>query len=210
MALRSWLFSVRRACLILSVRQKKHMPTHKRQIGKQFLNDMQRTRELFSILVEHGSSRYDPKNPGIPYGTPRPLRNVDKRDMASFLFLEAAAKFEGFCAQAFADEVASWYEITLPRADFVMGSSDNGTERTFGWSDPNRLEKRGANVFPAYRFFGDFKNKITPAVFTRLEQAKKIRNRIAHDPTMAREPIDKLATALGVPTAGMSIGRLLL
>jgi len=171
---------------------------------------MKRTRELFSILVEHGSSRYDPKAPGTPHGTPKPLRNVDKRDLASFLFLEAAAKFEGFCAQAFADEVTSWYGITLPRADFVMGSSDNGTERTFGWSSPYQLEKRGSNIFPAYRFFGAFKNKITPAVFVRLEQAKKIRNRIAHDPTMAREPINNLATELSVPTAGMSIGRLLL
>lgn len=182
---------------------------YKKKITKQFLKDAARTRELHAMLVVNGSSRYDPRDHAVLLPAPLPLRNVDRRDLTAFLFLEAAAKFEGFCFQAFAAEVRAWYKVTGARTDFVMGSPDNGTLRTMGWSDPQRLEERGSNLFPAYRFFGAFRQNITPAIFDRLGQAKKIRNRIAHDPAIAHEAITKLAQNLNVPSNGMTMGRLL-
>jgi hypothetical protein len=189
------------------------MPQHKASLAKAFLPHLARARELFSIFVEHGSSRFNPKQPLFVHAQPVPHRNVDTRDLTSYLFLEAAAKFEGFCLQAFKAEIVHWYGVTSVRADFVMGSPDNGTERTFGWADPKRLHERGQHLFPAYRYFGDFKSHTGAAVYDRLVQAHKVRNRMAHDPSVAIESINKLAAGLGVPLGhqnGLSVGRLLL
>jgi len=171
---------------------------------------MARTRELYALLVLHGESRFNPSAPAVPLPASVPLRNVDRRELASFFFLEAAAKFEGFCFEAFAAEVCRWYEVTGTRADFIMGSSDKGTRNTLGWGDAEKLNARGGNLFPEYRFFGAFRDHVTPAVYDRLLQAKKIRNRVAHDPAVAHEPINALAQQLGAPSNGMTVGRLLL
>lgn len=186
-------------------------PLHyKRQIADKFLGDMSRTRELYALLVIHGESKFDPASPGVLLPEAVQLRHVDRRDLAAFFFLEAAAKFEGFCFEAFTSEVRRWYEVTGTRADFIMGSSDRGTKNTMGWADAERLKERGKNLFPAYRFFGDFPTHVTLPVYNRLLQAKKIRNRVAHDPAMAHESIAQLAQQLGVPSNGMTVGRLLL
>jgi|ERR1700738_5253841 len=188
------------------------MPQPKAHLAKEFIEDLARTRELFSIFVLHGFSSFDRNTPAVAKEEPAALRSIDKWDLTAFLFFEAAAKFEGFCMQAFTIEVKRWYEVTATRADFVMGSSDAGTQRTFGWADPKRLNERGKNLFPKDRFFGDFFNHIGSDVYNRLIQAHKIRNRIAHDPGVARESITKLASQLHVPKRhqiGLSTGRLL-
>jgi hypothetical protein len=163
-----------------------------------------RARYLARALVTFG--RYEKANETTH------IPAIDERDLVAFIFLEVSAKFESFAYLAFQYDVCRWYGITSTRSEFVVGSSDLGTQRVFGWAIPERLSTRGRNLLSKRSIFGNLKESIGEVLYQTLTIAHQLRNRIAHDPAIARTPINEIAIALGVPPAerrGLSVGRLL-
>ena len=163
-----------------------------------------RARYLARVLVTLG--RYEKAN-----GTYH-IPATDERDLVAFIFLEVSAKFESFAYLAFQYDVCRWYRITSTRSEFVIGSAESGTQRVFGWAIPERLSVRGKNLLSKKSMFANLKESIGEVLYDTLTIAHELRNRIAHDPAIARTPINKIAVKLGVPPAerkGLSVGRLL-
>ena len=178
----------------------------KRKFIKEFKAALNRAKTLYALFVTNGVYQKAP-------GKYAPLRTPDRRDAAAFIFLEASSKFEAFCYQAFLYDSCDRYGIKGKTAEFIIGSSDKGTESTFGWTTPRILNARGENLLTHKSFFGNLKSNLDQQLYDRLEQAHGIRNRIAHDPATANSTIKRLAISLGVPaknTKFLSVGRLLM
>jgi hypothetical protein len=168
--------------------------------------DLNRARDLQDMLVVHG--RY--QNPGAD---PTPFMNVDKRDITAFIFLEAAAKFESFCYQAFLLEVRYNLDVSPQHAEFIMGNVDNGTTNLLGWGSPKKLRDRAKHLFGINGFFARLDRILGQQVYDRLCNAHVVRNRIAHSGGRASDEFRGILQPLNVPTQarqGMSVGRLLL
>lgn len=177
----------------------------KRAAIRKFKEAIDRALALYDLFITNGGHR-DAVGAFVPYRVP------DKRDAAAFIFFEAAAKFEGFCYFAFLYDTCRWYRVTSTRAEFLMGTSDRGTESTFGWAMPKKLKDRGKNLLTKESLFGDLHTNLGGVLYERLGDAHELRNRVAHDPSTARTSISAIAVKLGVPTAQtkfLSVGRLL-
>lgn len=146
-------------------------------------------------------------------GATNPLMQHDRRDLAALIFLEAASQFEAFSYQCFEFTVRRHYRVNRTRAEYIMGSSDRGTDNVYGWASPETLAKRGFNVFGRKRFFGRLNTRIGRALQEKMWQAHTVRNRIAHSGSEAPKQYHKLLQKLGIPKrqrSGLSAGRLLL
>jgi hypothetical protein len=171
-----------------------------------FLRDMSRAIELYKQFTRSVVKQN-------PDSSTSPLMQHDRRDIAAFIFLEAAARFEAFSYECFKFTVRKHFRVNSTRAEFIMGSSERGTANMHGWASPERLAERGKNLFGNERFFGCFKVRVGPTVRERLRQAHIIRNRIAHSGSSAGKQYLNLLQTLQVPQKhrhGLSAGRLLM
>jgi hypothetical protein len=178
----------------------------KRKFIKEFKAALNRAKTLYALFVTNGVYQKAP-------GKYAPLRTPDRRDAAAFIFIEASSKFEAFCYQAFLYDSCDRYGIKAKTAEFIIGSSDKGTESTFGWTTPKTLNSRGGNLLTKKSIFGNLKSNLGELLYDRLGEAHEIRNRIAHPPATANSTISKFAIKLGVPaknTKFLSVGRLLM
>ena len=169
--------------------------------------DLERARSLHEMLVLHGRTQY------LSDQSPAPLRQPDKRDVTAFIFLEAAAKFEAFCAAAFMLEVRSRFNITPKRAVFVMGSVDKGLTGVYGWGSPKVLRQRAEHLFGRTGFFARIDVILGDVIYQRIVHAHVVRNRIVHSGGKASADFNKILAQLQVPARsrrGLSVGRLLL
>lgn len=142
-----------------------------------------------------------------------PLMNPDRRDVAAFIFFEAAAQYESFCCEALKIEVRKTFRVQPKRAVNIMGSSDKGLTGIMGWGAPNTLQARAQNLFGKSGFFGRFQEIIGKSAYDMLAHAHRVRNRIAHNSPKATSEYNKILGQLGVPAKsrkGLSVGRLLM
>ena len=91
-----------------------------------FRTDLTRAETLYERIALAGGTRND-------NGIFSPLRQLDKRDVAQFIFFEVAAQFESFCNGAFMIEVRHVFDLQPKRAAYIMGSSDKGLSGEMGF-----------------------------------------------------------------------------
>lgn len=176
----------------------------KRKLVDDTLEAIARARVLYDRVALHGAS--------VNGGATAPLSNPDRREMATFIFFEVAAKYEDFCAQALLIEVRSVYGVQPGRGKFILGSSDKGLTGFMGWASPKMISDRAEHLFGRTGFFARLEYWIGATDYQRLSFAHKIRNRIAHSGPNARKDYSGILHQLTVPVAarkGLSVGRLL-
>jgi len=142
------------------------------------------------------------------------LLQPDRRDVAQFVFFEAAASFEAFVQHMFSVEVRSRFGVTYEQSFYLMGTSDKGVENVMGWGAPGIVVERAANVMGARGgFHAHLKTALGSAKYDCLVHAHAVRNRIAHG--QGAKSFKHYMTALtwgGVPTGsrnGCGPGRFL-
>lgn len=176
----------------------------KKAIIEAMRNDLDRATILFERLAVNGHTKAAGNDPTL-------LLQPDKRDTAQFIYFETAAKFEGFCRDAFMLEVRHRLDLMPKRAEFVMGTIDRGLEGVMGWADPKKLQDRAQHLFGKnVGMFARLTDLIGKDKYDRLIQAHIVRNRIAHSGT---DKYRTLLNTLQVPRKsrkGTSPGRLLL
>lgn len=142
-----------------------------------------------------------------------PLMHPDRRDVATFIFFEAAAQYESFCAEAFKLEVRKAFSVQPKYAINIMGSSDRGLAGVMGWASPSVVQERARHLFGKSGFFGRLETILGSSAYNTLIHAHKVRNRVAHNGGNAVSDYRKVLGQLGVPQRsrrGMSVGRLLM
>ena len=120
-----------------------------------------------------------------PKATPAKLSVTEQRDVAQFVFFEAAALFEELARDLFEVEVRGCYGIAPRHAKHVMGSSDRGTEHVFGWGDPATIQKRAKNLGLS-KMHDKLRARVGGPTYDALIAAHRLRNRIAHGPGVKR------------------------
>lgn len=143
----------------------------------------------------------------------KPLMNPDRRDAATFIFFEAAARYENFCAEAFEIEVRKKFGVAPKTATYLMGSSDRGLAGVMGWASPATVQERAQHLFGKNGFFARFEDLIGAQTLSLLTQAHRVRNRVAHSGDNAVREYRKILGQLHVPQRarkGLSVGRLLM
>ncbi len=177
----------------------------KERLVSQAMAAISRANILYDRIALRGAARSD-----AGYS---PLMNPDKRDVATFIFFEAAAQYEAFCVEAFRIEVRKKFATAPGRAESIMGSSDRGISGVMGWASPAIIQARAQNLFGKRGFFGRFEAIVTPPIFHVLSCAHKVRNRVAHSGSKATSEYNNTLGSLQVPAAsrrGLSVGRLLM
>jgi hypothetical protein len=179
----------------------------KRELVKRIRTDIQRAKDLYSIIALHGM-RYNPTS-----NRSHKLRQIDKRDAAQFIFFEIAAKYETFVLEAFDIEVRSRLGVSAMRVEYVIGNLDRGLQGVMGWGTPSVVVKRARNLFGTVGYFAKFEDVVGNTTYQRLGYAHKVRNRVAHGSGSAVTEYRNVLGSLSVPAQsrkGLSVGRLLL
>lgn len=168
-------------------------------------NAISRANVLYDRIALNGAVRN-----GANYS---PLMNPDRRDIATFIFFEVAARYEAFCCDAFRIEVRRKFSVEPGRADNLMGSADRGLAGVMGWAAPHVVQARAQNLIGKRGFFGRFATIVAQPTYDVLTHAHKVRNRVAHSGSKAVSEYNRILGQLGVPAAsrkGLSVGRLLM
>ncbi|MGC4015100.1 MAG: hypothetical protein QM755_11380 [Luteolibacter sp.] len=176
----------------------------KKQILKEMHDALERNRKLREKLHQHGSWN--------DIGTTRPLANSDKRDLTVFIFFETAAVFETFSQEAFLLAVRKKFGVQPKLAKNIAGNIDRGLQGIMGWAAPPMIVDRAKAVFGKTHFLAKIKDTLPQYHYDWLSHAHRVRNRIAHPSDGAKQQLNRLHTALGVPQTarkGAGPGRIL-
>lgn len=169
-----------------------------------FINNLNRARTLFDRLVLNGGSNIT--------GQWRPLMITDRRDIAQSIFFECATQWENYAKQSFILNIRDAYGISAQKAEYVVGSPDQGLSRIMGWGDPGILKGRAENFLGINSTIAKLNNIPShgQTFYNRLTWSHKIRNRIAH--SGSSQPYNNILPTLGVPAnqrRGLGPARLL-
>ncbi len=178
----------------------------KKALLKKFNGDMLRAKSLKRRLIQNGYYQ-------TPAAAHKRLPNHDKRDIAEFIFFEAASQFEHFALNVFILAARSKFNVQPKRATFIIGGIDRGLQGVFGWAAPAHLKKRANALFGASHFLSKLDKKLPAGAWAALTHAHKLRNRVAHDGAQSSKALTDTFNYLSIPAAsrrGMSVGRALL
>lgn len=166
---------------------------------------IQRASDLRAAIVTRGS--YQKAS-----GHHRPLPNPDKRDFTVYVFFEVAAAFEDFSQEAFILATRKRYGVNPKLAERMAGNIDRGLQGVMGWGAPTMVVSRARYLFGKVHFLSKLEETLPPDCYQILNNAHRVRNRVAHPGRQARAELNKLLGQMGVPQVsrkGLSVGRLL-
>ena len=164
-----------------------------------------RAKDLRAALITDG--RYEAST-----GVCRPLPNHDKRDITVLVFFEMAAAFEYFAQETFILATRKRFNVNPKNAERIAGTIDRGLQGVMGWGAPSMIVSRARHLFGKRHILSRLEQSLPKDCYQTLNNAHRVRNRIAHQGPKARAEVNKLLREMGVPQAerkGLSMGRLL-